>query len=83
VLEFISSQWIQEGNQGSKLYFDFLKRKVVVNRVLGLHRVNGYLVEDLAKVKGMISSHFQNIFSPYALTDGVVVSKDACYRVVP
>jgi hypothetical protein len=29
-------QWIQEGNEGSKFFFDFLKRKVVTDRVLGL-----------------------------------------------
>jgi hypothetical protein len=34
-------QWIQEGNEGSKFFFDFLKRKVVTDRVLGLGREDG------------------------------------------
>ena len=34
-------QWIQEGNEGSKFFFDFLKRKVVTYRVLGLGREDG------------------------------------------
>jgi hypothetical protein len=31
----------------------------------------------------MFNSHFQSIFAPYDLTDGVFASKDACGRVVP
>jgi hypothetical protein len=31
----------------------------------------------------MFISHFQNNFSPCALADGVVVSRDASYSVVP
>jgi hypothetical protein len=72
-----------EGNEGSKFYFDFLKRKFIANKVLDLHRVDGYLVEDLGEVKGMFSFHFQNIFSPYALTNGVVVTRDACCMIFP
>lgn len=34
----------------SKFYFDFLKRKVAVDRMLGLWRVDGSLVEDLVEV---------------------------------
>jgi len=32
-------QWTQEGDEGSKFYFDYLKRKVALDRVLGLHKV--------------------------------------------
>jgi len=39
-------QWIQEGDEGSKFYFDFLKRKVAADRVLGLRRSDGSLAED-------------------------------------
>jgi hypothetical protein len=28
------SQWIQDGDEGPKFFFDFLKRMVVANRVL-------------------------------------------------
>ena len=47
-------QWIKEGDEGSKLYFDFLKQKVVVNKVLGLPQVDGSLVEDPFEVQGML-----------------------------
>jgi len=30
--------WIQEGDKGSNFFFDFLKRKVMADRVIGLHR---------------------------------------------
>lgn len=30
-------QWIYEGNEGSNLFFNFIKKKVIVDRVLGLH----------------------------------------------
>lgn len=39
-------QWINEGNEGCKFYFDFLKQKVVAERVLGLCWVDGSLAED-------------------------------------
>jgi hypothetical protein len=56
-------QWIREGDEGSKFYFDFLKKMVVVDRVLGLHRVDESLVEDPTKIKGMFGLHFQFFFS--------------------
>ena len=31
-------QWINEGGEGSKFSFDYLKRKVAANKVIGLHR---------------------------------------------
>lgn len=43
-------QWIQEGNEGSKFFFDFLNKKVVVDKVLGLHRVDGSMEEDPTKI---------------------------------
>jgi hypothetical protein len=62
---------IKRGEESSKFYFDFLKRKVVANGMLRLGRLDGSLVEGPSKVKGMFSSHFQNSFSPYARIDGV------------
>jgi hypothetical protein len=58
-------QWIKEGYEGSKFYFEFLKRKLVADRVLSLHTIEGSLVEDPTKVKDMFGFHFQNIISPY------------------
>jgi hypothetical protein len=31
----------------------------------------------------MFGVHFQNIFSPYALTDHVINAMNACYMVIP
>lgn len=42
--------WIQEGDEGSKFYFIFLKNKVVVDIVLGLHPNDGSLEEDPSKI---------------------------------
>jgi hypothetical protein len=50
------------GRWGSKFFFDFLKKKVVVDRVLGLARLDGSLEEDLVEIRGMFGIHFQNIF---------------------
>lgn len=55
-------QWIQEGDEGSKFFFSFLKKKVVADRVLGLCRVDGSLEEDPTKIQGMFGDHFQNMF---------------------
>lgn len=54
-----------------------------MNRVLGLCRADGYLAKDPSKVRGMFSSHFENIFPLYALTNVVMATRDACCRVVP
>lgn len=75
-------QWIKEGHKGFKFCVDFLKRKVVDNKVLGLFRDNVSLVEDPIKVEGMFGLHFQNIFSPYALVDHAVGAKNCCYKVI-
>jgi hypothetical protein len=75
--------WIQERDEGSKFYFDFLKKKVGANKVLGLCRVDGSLAKYPSEVRGMLNSHFQNIFASYASTNVTVVARDACCRVVP
>jgi hypothetical protein len=36
-------QWIQKRDEGSKFFFDFLKKKVVADRVFGLCIANGSL----------------------------------------
>ena len=43
-------------------------------RVFELHRPDGSLVEDLVEVHSMFNDHFQAIFSPYPLSDGVLVA---------
>jgi hypothetical protein len=52
--------WIQEGDKGSgsKFFFDFLKKKVVVDKVLALCRPNGSLQEDPAEIKSMFGLPF-------------------------
>jgi hypothetical protein len=64
-------------------FIDFLKQKVVANRVLDLHRSNGSLTRGPSKIHAMFSSHFQSIISTYHLMDGVITTWDACCRVVP
>lgn len=76
-------QWLQDGDEGFKFFFNFLKRKVVADRVLGLHRADGSLAEDPTEVKDMFGLHFQNILSPYALTDQVVAARNAYCQVIP
>jgi hypothetical protein len=76
-------QWIQEGDEGCKFFFDFLKKKVVADRVLGLCRDDGTLEENPTGIRGMFSGHFQNIFSSFHLFELDVRTRDACYRVVP
>ena len=56
---------------------------MIAHRVLGLHRGDGSLEEDLANIQGMFSDHFQNIFCPYLLTDTMVTPIYSCYKVVP
>lgn len=51
---------------------------MVVDRVLTLHWDDDALVEDPIEVKHMHNAHFQNIFAPYMVTDGVVAAIDAC-----
>ena len=50
--------------------------------MLGLHQNDGLLQEDPSKISEIFSDHFQNIFSPYPLTDIVVATRNACYKVV-
>ena len=57
--------------------------KVATERLLGLRRVDDSLAEDSIEVHSMFSDHFQSIFAPYTLSDGVLVARDACCRVVP
>lgn len=45
--------WIQEGDEGSKFFFSFLKRKVAADRVIGLRRGDGSITEDPAEIKDM------------------------------
>ena len=54
-------QWIQEGNEGSKFFFDFLKRKVVTDKVLGLWREDGIFEDNQIEIWDMFSCHFKNI----------------------
>ena len=35
---------------GGRVYFDFLKVKDVVEKVLGIHRVDGSIVEDADEI---------------------------------
>lgn len=51
--------------------------------MLGIFRSDGFIEEGPAKIQGMLSDIFQNIFSPYPLTDVVVASKKDFYKVVP
>jgi len=78
-MDFLPLQWIQEGYDGSKLYFDFLKRKVGLDKMFGLHRVDG----TFAYIKCMFSMHFHNIFYPSIEMTRVEDSKDSCHKVVP
>jgi hypothetical protein len=74
-------QCIKEGDESSKFYFDFLKKKIVANRVLSLCRVGGSLDEDPSKVN-MSDLHFHNIFS-YALTNQMLDARNYCHRINP
>ena len=74
---------IHEGDEGSKLYFDFFLSKGTLEKVLGIHRADEFLVEYAIEILGMFSDHFQAIFSPYSLSDGTFSTHDACCRVVP
>ena len=56
-------QWINEGYEGSELFSDFIKKKVVSNIVLGLCREDGSLEEDPSMILGMFNDHFQNMSS--------------------
>jgi hypothetical protein len=68
-------QMIQVGDEPSKFYFGFLKRKNNVDRVTSLCRHDGSLGEDSSQIKNMFGLHFQNIFSLYALTDSGVETR--------
>jgi hypothetical protein len=61
-------KWIQEGDEGSKFFFDFLKRKVVADRFLVYAERMGLLRRTQQEIQGMFSDHFQNIFSDYHLS---------------
>jgi hypothetical protein len=54
----------------------------VADRALGLHRVERSLGDDPAEVKCMFGLHFQNMFSPCALTDSVVGARNSYYKVI-
>ena len=54
--------WIKEGDEGSKFFFNFLKKKVVVEKKIGLCRAHGSLEENPTNICSMFSDHFQNIF---------------------
>jgi len=45
--------------------------------------VDGFITKDITEIRDMISSHFHNIFSHYALMDGVVATKNSCHCLVP
>lgn len=68
-------QWIQDGDESSKLFFNLLKRKVVVERVLSLRKEDESLAKDPSTVRGMFGLHLKKIFSPYTLTNYV-----GCYK---
>jgi hypothetical protein len=51
--------------------------------VLSLHRDDGSLAKNPSQVRGMFSSYFKKSFVAYALTNGVVVARDPCCKVVP
>jgi hypothetical protein len=57
---------------------DFLKRNVAANRILSLCSSDESLAKHPTEVKCMFGLHFQNTFSPYALTDCVVDARNAC-----
>jgi hypothetical protein len=38
---------------------------------------------NLSQIKNMFGLQFQNIFSPYVLSDKVVDAKNQCYKVIP
>lgn len=76
-------QWIQEGDEVSKIVFDFLKKKVIVDKMLWIHRDDGSLEEDPFGIRGMFSGHFKNIFSlANPLTKMIVAAINAHYRVM-
>ena len=63
--------------------FQVLKGKVVAERVLGFCREDASFVEDAAKVCSVFIDHFQTMFAPYPLSNGVLVAWDACCIVIP
>ena len=65
------------------MYFVLLKRKVVLDRVLGVCGVDGFLVGDLVEIRDMFNSHFENILLCILLTYEVVATRDACCRIFP
>lgn len=54
----------------------------MANKFNGLRREYGTLEENPTEIQGMFSDHFKNIFFDYHLPKLVVVSRDACFKVV-
>jgi hypothetical protein len=46
-------QWIQEGDEASKFYFDSLKKNNALKIFSGLWRSNGSLEDDFSEIKKM------------------------------
>ena len=76
-------QWIHALDEGFKLLFDFLKKKVPTNMVLRLHNIYGSLPEDPDEIKCMVGLFLQIIFSCYTLMDSIVVVVNSYYKVIP
>ena len=55
---------------------------MVANKVVGLLCVDGILEENLANIGGMLSAHFQNVFSTYPLSKSIFTTKDSYFGVV-
>ena len=62
MLKELASALIYSGfrreTRGFKLYFDFLKRKATEEKVLGICRADGSLLEDATEIRGMFNDHF-------------------------
>lgn len=56
---------------------------VLVDRVIGLCCLDGSLKENSTEIKDMLGIHFHNNFSPYTLTNLLMVASSFVYKIIP
>lgn len=54
-----------------------------MDRVIGLCRVDGSLDENPTNIQGMLSDHFQKIFSANPMTNTIFDARNYCLKMVP
>jgi hypothetical protein len=77
------SQWIVEGEENCKFYFDYLKRKHTSERKTRPVDPNGCPTEDFKEMMGSVPSAFSNIFKESSPSNEKSSARPKSWNFVP